>query len=45
MPQVTLSSTAATLPDVKTTPLPVITQAVDKEGLFASWVGEFVWFR
>lgn len=43
--QVTPSSTAAALPDVKTTPQPVMTQSVDKEGLFASWVREFLWFR
>lgn len=36
--QVTPSSTAAALPDVKTMPGLVMTQSVDKEGLFASWV-------
>ena len=39
--QVTQSSTASALPDVKTTPQPLITQSVDKEGLFASWVRRF----
>ena len=39
--QVTQSSTASALPDVKTTTQPVITQSVDKEGLFASWVRRF----
>lgn len=39
--QGTPSSTAVALPDVKTTPQPVITQSVDKEGLFASWVRKF----
>lgn len=38
--QGTPSSTAVALPDVKTTPQPVITQSVDKEGLFASWLHE-----
>ena len=32
------SSSTAAVPDVKTTSQPVITQSVDKEGLFASWV-------
>ena len=35
----TSSSTA--VPDVKTTPMPVVTQSVDKEGLFASWVRSY----
>lgn len=39
--QVTPSSTAAALPDVKTMPGLVMTQSVDKEGLFASWVREY----
>jgi len=38
--QVTPSSTAAALPDVKTMPGLVMTQSVDKEGLFASWLHE-----
>lgn len=39
------SSAATALSDVKSTPQPVITQSVDKEGLFASWVSKVVWFR
>ena len=44
VPEVIPSSTAA-VPDVKTTSQPVITQSVDKEGLFALWVRKFVLFR
>lgn len=39
------ASPTAAIPEVKTTPQPVISQSADKEGLFASWVRESIWPR